>query len=148
MNNNASQVKPVFVSVVICTYNRSKRLNLALESLAQAMPLPAWDSELIVIDNGSTDQTRAVVKESGHLLGRRLRYVFEPKQGLSHGRNRGIQEARGDIILFTDDDVTVERHWLVRMKEAFDRFGSLAVGGKVVPVWAGPKPAWFEGEGP
>jgi glucosyl-dolichyl phosphate glucuronosyltransferase len=148
MNKDSFKTRPLSVSVVICTYNRSASLRATLDSLAQASSPPGLDWELIVIDNASTDQTRAAVKESRRSLGTKLRYVFEPKHGLSYGRNRGIREARGEIILFTDDDVTAEEHWLVHMKQAFDRFGCLAVGGKVIPLWAGPKPAWFEEEGP
>src|SRR5438128_1394037 len=86
------------VSVVLCTYNRAVRLKAALDALlAQDTSL---DYEVIVVDNNSSDDTASMVRE---VVGRRddcVRYVFEGRQGLSHARNRGIDEARADIIAF------------------------------------------------
>ncbi len=107
---------------------------------------PGFDWELIVVDNNSTDRTREVAEEFAQSSGVPVRYVFEHNQGLSHARNRGIREAHGDMIAFTDDDVTVERSWLVSIKNAFDVFDCMAVGGKIVPLWNGAKPRWFSDE--
>jgi len=94
-----------------------------------------WDA--IVIDNNSTDGTRAVVER--HIAGFpvALRYLFEPRQGRSSALNAGIAAARGSVLAFTDDDVRVVNGWL-------DAAGgpltgpdlSLGyTGGPVQPIW-------------
>jgi len=100
--------------------------------------------EVIVVDNNSTDNTRATVEAfigKGHPD---LRYVFEPKQGIAHGRNAGIAAARGDKIAFTDDDVEVTPNWIATIKRAFDENRDVDyVGGKILPQWAEPPPKWL-----
>lgn len=135
------------ITAVICTYNRCNSLRETLKSL-QGMPVPpAKGWELIVVDNNSTDATRAVVEEFESKRELPLRYVFEARQGLSSARNTGIHEARGDVIVFTDDDVIVDPHWLAHIESAFEQLDCAAVGGRIVPVWPGAKPAWFQEEG-
>jgi len=136
------------ISVTICTYNRASRLKEALKSLA-AMSVPAdlrW--ELIVIDNNSKDDTRAVVEDLAKTSGLPVKYIFEANQGLCHARNAGIKAARGEIIAFTDDDVTVDSYWLGHLKHIFDQFDCIGVAGKIVPVWTCKKPPWLESDGP
>jgi GT2 family glycosyltransferase len=103
---------------------------------------------LIVIDNNSTDDTAEVVKTFAAASNLNLRYVSEVNQGLSHARNAGIRAAQGDIIVFTDDDVTVDARWLCELQKAFDQFDCVGVGGKIVPVWTRQKPSWLELDGP
>jgi glycosyltransferase involved in cell wall biosynthesis len=136
------------VSVIICTYNRGASLAATLWSLAN-MDVPEgliW--ELLVVDNNSTDNTRGVINDfavSAHLD---VRYVFEPRQGKSYALNTGISFARGQVMAFTDDDVTVGPKWLVALSEAFERHDCLGVGGRIEAVWKMPKPNWLEQKGP
>jgi glycosyltransferase involved in cell wall biosynthesis len=106
------------------------------------MDVPAeLEWELIVVDNNSTDDTAAICKQSATLV----RYVFEPEQGQSAARNRGIAEANSDVILFTDDDVDVDSKWLVNHWKAMQRHPQVAFcGGRVVPKWETPPPRWLE----
>ena len=84
------------ISVILSTYNRCQSLAKALDSAA-ASTLPEGDEwEVVVVDNNSTDQTRDVVEDFQRRHPGRFRYVFESQQGLSHARNAGIREARGD----------------------------------------------------
>jgi glycosyltransferase involved in cell wall biosynthesis len=132
------------ISIVLCTYNRAQSLKRTLASVA-AMARPAnvtW--ELVVVDNNSGDETRAVVEEFSRSSGIDTRYVFEGRQGLSFARNAGIAEARGDILAFTDDDVTVDPQWLGGLWRAFDQRDCLGVGGRIVPVWPGARPWWLK----
>jgi glycosyltransferase involved in cell wall biosynthesis len=68
--------------------------------------------EILVVDNNSKDRTREVVEDFCRRDPDHFRYVFEPQQGKSFALNSGIREARGDVVAFMDDDVTVEPTWL------------------------------------
>ena len=72
-----------------------------------------WNVELIVVDNASTDETAAIVK--GSASGLHVRYQFEPEKGLSRARNTGLVAAKGEVLLFTDDDVIPCGDWLEKM---------------------------------
>ena len=135
------------ISVIICTYNRSESLRGTLESLRAMHVSTAKPWELIVVDNNSQDATRRVVEEFESKALLPVRYVLEAQPGLSYARNKGILEAKGEIILFTDDDVIVDPNWLSQMESAFDRLDCPAAGGRIVPVWEGQKPAWFQENG-
>jgi glycosyltransferase involved in cell wall biosynthesis len=132
------------ISVIVCTYNRSESLRKTLSSLAQLWAPAGTPWELIVVDNNSTDDTAEVVKTFAAAASFSVRYVCEINQGLSHARNSGIEEARGDIIAFTDDDVTVDPRWLRELQKIFDQFGCIGVGGRIFPVWIGQKPSWLD----
>src|SRR5579862_1106876 len=100
------------ITVILCTYNRHQSLAAALESIAdQHLPAGA-DWEVVVVDNNSSDHTREVVDQYCRKYPNRFRYVFEPQPGKSYALNTGIREAKGDVLAFMDDDVTVEADWL------------------------------------
>lgn len=137
------------ISVVICTYNRSSSLTRTLESLRQMSVPPDLDWELVVVDNNSTDNTRAVVTQFVRTSGLNARYVFEPNQGLCYARNRGVADTAGEIIAFTDDDVGVSPDWLRELADIFREFDCMGAGGKSVPAWNDlEKPAWVVTTGP
>jgi GT2 family glycosyltransferase len=134
------------VSVVISTYNRCDLLPAALTSLI-AQEARGLSYEIIVVDNNSRDETRRVVESFIADDGTEMRYVFEGKQGLSHGRNAGIANARAPIIAFTDDDVRATPNWVAAIKRAFDRNPQVAcVGGKILPQWEVDPPRWLTRE--
>jgi len=132
-----------FLTVAIPTYNRADRLRETLAGLMQQdYPGDCW--EVLVIDNNSTDNTAAVVAEFIGCVPP-FRYLKEPKQGLDYARNRAIAEARGEIIVFADDDILVEPNWLTEMNRPFaaDPAGTIsAVGGEVIPVFPDGLPEW------
>jgi GT2 family glycosyltransferase len=132
--------------VVLCTLNRADTLRGAIRSLLALDPgSPAH--EIVVVDNGSDDHTRDVVYEFVPAARGRLRYVVEPTRGLATARNTGIAVARGGLIAFTDDDVRVDPGWLTVLTRALaDRPGVMFAGGKVLPLWPGPVPAWLTPE--
>src|SRR5271165_3469739 len=100
------------ITIVICTFERSERLAKALSSLSVQVLPDSVEWEVLVVDNNSRDKTREVVEEFCRQYPGRFRYTFEPEQGKSCALNRGVGEARGDIVAFTDDDVTLEPTWL------------------------------------
>ncbi|HXE56442.1 MAG TPA: glycosyltransferase [Gemmatimonadales bacterium] len=130
------------LTVAICTWNRAPLLRQALAALA-GMVVPrdvAW--ELVVVDNNSTDDTATVLAEAAGRLP--LRAVFEPTPGKSHALNRAAREARGEYILWTDDDALVDRQWMAAYRRAFERWPEAAVfGGRVEPWFAVEPPAWL-----
>jgi len=132
-----------FLSVAIPTYNRASRLRETLAGIArQDYPSGHW--EVLVIDNNSTDNTAAVVAE---FAGQNPapRYLKEGRQGLDFARNRAIAEAKGDVIVFADDDILVETNWLTEINRPFatDDAGAIAaVGGEVIPVFPDGLPPW------
>jgi glycosyltransferase involved in cell wall biosynthesis len=128
-------------SLIIATYNRADRLRDTLVNLGALRTTESW--EAIIVDNNSDDDTRAVVEKSAEWFPVDLRYLFEPEQGKSAALNTSIRAARGDVLAFTDDDVRVESDWLDRAAEALDRHRCYFVGGKVLPIWEGPRPAWL-----
>lgn len=135
------------ISVIICTYNRSRLLEKTLNSVAQLRhpPVP-W--ELVIVENNCTDDTAQVVRRFAENPGLSVRYFSETKQGISHARNAGIRAARGDILAMTDDDVILDPQWLCDIHKTFDRFNCLGVGGRIVPLWMSQRPSWLEMDGP
>jgi glucosyl-dolichyl phosphate glucuronosyltransferase len=139
----ATAVGAVDVSVIICTYNRADMLRDSLSSWRD-VELGERQVEVIVVDNASTDATRATVDGFGATPDGFLRYVYEPRSGLSHARNRGIVEARGEIIAFVDDDVYFDRRWLRTVAETFAGNPDVdCVGGNSIPVFEAERPAWL-----
>ena len=132
-------------SLVIATYNRAADLRDTLGSLAGLRPDGDW--EVLVVDNNSTDGTRQVVESAASTFPAPLGYLFEAEQGRSPALNAGIRRALGDIIVTTDDDVRVEGDWLDRASAALDRLQCDYVGGRVLPIWGGPRPAWLPDRG-
>lgn len=132
-------------SIVIATYNRAADLRATLGSLAGLESDAAW--EVIVVDNNSTDDTRTAVHEAAAAFPVPLHYVFESAQGRSPALNAGIRRAAGEIIVTTDDDVRVARDWLDRAGQALDRLQCDYVGGRVLPIWGAPRPAWLSHRG-
>ena len=132
----------VRVSVVIPTYNRSEYLRKAIQSLID-QTLPRDQFEIIVVDNGSTDRTKAVVSEEfGNF---NLRYVKEPKVGLCWARNTGWLSANGDYVAYLDDDAIASRRWLEAILDVFDGVKPVpgCVGGRVDLIWEAPRPDWL-----
>lgn len=104
------------VSVVVCTRNRPDILKDCLSRL-NALSYPHL--ELIVVDNAPTDDRTRHLVERFSQLDRRFRYVREPRPGLSAARNRGVREARGTYLAYTDDDVAVDRDWVQGLIRGF-----------------------------
>ena len=108
------EVTVLKISVVVCTYNRAQLLSACLESICSNL-LP--DCQLLVIDNGSTDNTKQVVEGF-----RWPTYVPESRPGHSSARNAGVAASTGDLIVFTDDDVVVDPGWVsatkIRVRQA------------------------------
>ena len=97
------------VSVIVCTRNRSSMLDACLDRLAQ---LTYSDLEIVVVDNAPSDDSTRDLVETRAEGDPRFRYVREARPGLSVARNRGLREARGTYLAYTDDDVAVDPEWI------------------------------------
>ncbi len=131
------------LSVVICTYNRAESLWDTLQALKNQRIPDGLDCEIIVVDNNSRDRTKEIACQESRESPWPIRYVFEPDQGVSHARNRGILEAKGDLIAFADDDMIPEPNWMDSLLRGFEEFRADCVGGPVLPIWAQEPPAWL-----
>lgn len=114
------------VSVVICTRDRPEQLAKCLRSLQNlSQPL----HQIVVVDNAPTsDATRQLVAQMPD-----IQYVLEARPGLSVARNTGIRHSTGDLIAFTDDDVSVHPDWITRLQQSFQDSKVMAVTGLVLP---------------
>jgi glycosyltransferase involved in cell wall biosynthesis len=135
-------------SVIIGTYNRAATLEMMLTSLRNSIVDRKYSWELLVVDNNSSDWTRQVVDRMAHDFPCPVRYLFEGRQGLSRVRNLGIAEARGELLLFTDDDVIVHPGWVQEIIIGFASHDCLGIGGKIEAVWEQEKPPWYSNTGP
>lgn len=131
------------ITVILCTYNRCEDLAGALQSVATSQVADSVTWEVLVVDNNSTDQTRDVVEDFSRRYPGRFRYHFEPQQGLSHARNAGIANARGEVLVFTDDDVTVEPTWLQNLTAALLDSEWAGVAGRILPAQKFILPPWL-----
>ena len=136
------------ISLIVCTYNRSLDLAGALGSLAASTLRDSVKWEVVVVDNNSQDETREVVEDFSRKYPGRFRYVFEPRQGLSYARNAGIQNARGEILAFTDDDVTVEPTWLQNLTVTLEKDPWVGAAGRTVSTNTFTPPDWLALDGP
>lgn len=124
-------MSPPHISAIICTHNRDDYLGAAIDSL---LVQDFSDYEVIVVDNASTDTTRAVVEaRSSHP---HLHYVHEEKLGLSVARNAGAKAARGQILAYLDDDAEASVGWLSALARIYEADEKVAIaGGKVTLIW-------------
>lgn len=128
------------ISLVLATRNRKQALDKVIKILGNTAAIPGgW--ELVVVDNGSTDCTARLVRE--------LRTPFpivlvqHPNRGKSRALNRGIVQSRGQLIVFTDDDVLPDATWLAEMASAADRHPDCVVFGGRVRVQPEGVPQWI-----
>jgi glycosyltransferase involved in cell wall biosynthesis len=136
------------VTVILCTYNRCQSLSAALGSVALSMMPDSIDWEVLVVDNNSRDQTREVVEDFSRRYPGRFRYLREPQQGKSYALNSGIREARGNVLAFLDDDVTVDPGWLQSLTAPLRSGEWAGSGGRTIPAQTFTPPDWLALDGP
>ena len=132
------------ISLVVCTHNRADLLPRCLRA-AVAQTLPFSDYELLVVDNGSTDNTTHIVERfQNRYRKHHIRYFYHSARGLSEARNRAAAEAKSPILHYIDDDAVPQPDLLERIKGTFDRFPQAAVvGGRIQVTLPECLPDWF-----
>ena len=131
------------ISFIICTYNRDKYIYECLSRLAQNSCQSGW--EIILVNNNSTDQTAAecqrFVQDYAAVS---YHYFVETEQGLSFARNCGIKEAKGDWLVFLDDDAMVEKDYIANLQQDLKGYPhAQAFGGPIEPFFEGETPKWL-----
>lgn len=132
------------LTAIICTYNRAKYIGNLLESIA-VNDLPKSEYEILLVDNNCTDNTREICETFAEAhKDVNFRYVVEPEQGLSAARNKGIKEAKGDILVYIDDDALVDTWYLRTIVEYIAAHPEIdAVGGPIIPLYETEEPKWM-----
>ncbi len=132
------------LTAIICTYNRAKYIGGLLESVAKN-DLAKSAYEIVLVDNNSTDNTREICEAFAKAhKDVQFRYVLEPEQGLSAARNKGIKEAKGDVIVYIDDDALVDTDYLRTYAEWFEAHPeTMACGGPIEPLYETKEPSWM-----
>jgi glycosyltransferase involved in cell wall biosynthesis len=129
-------------SVVIPTYNRLHYLRSTLLSI-QTQTLSDMQCEIVVVDNGPAGKVREVVDELNDGGCFPVYHVCEPRIGLHYARHAGAQEARGEILVYVDDDIIAPPGWLRAMLNPYSDPLVACVGGKILPKWEAEPPAWL-----
>ncbi|MDR2474637.1 MAG: glycosyltransferase [Bacteroidales bacterium] len=131
------------LSVIICTYNREKYLYNCLKSIAENDFSP--EHEIVLVNNNSTDNTEnECVRFQNDYPQVVFRYFLEKNQGLSFARNRGIDEATGDVLVYVDDDAKVGDNYLKTIAGFLgENPRAMAVGGAIFPVYETQEPNWM-----
>lgn len=133
------------ISVIICTYNRDKYIYGVLQSIA-LNDYPKSKYEIVLVNNNGTDNTEAeVARFASDYPDVTLRTFVETNQGLSYARNRGIKESGGNILIYVDDDATVNKEYLSGYAAFFEANPDIsAAGGPIIPDYEeGEEPEWM-----
>lgn len=127
LQHRLSTLAKASVSVIICSRDRAEQLAQCLHSLQNLTQPP---QEIIVVDNAPTTEAthQLVTRTPG------IKYVQEPRPGLSIARNTGIHHSTGEIVVFTDDDVIVHSNWITRLQQGFQDPRVMAVTGLMLPA--------------
>lgn len=134
------------ISIIICTYNRSKLLSLALDSLV-VQSANSKNFEILVIDNNSKDNTREIVdKYIKRYPKHKIKYFLEKKQGISYARNRGAKEAKYEYFAYIDDDAKAIKDWIQNILFDIKKIKPDILGGPIYPYYLSSKPRWFKDE--
>lgn len=132
----------IIITIAICTWNQCNSLRHTLTSLQKMVVPDDIEWEVLVVNNNCTDDTDTVIASFADTLP--IRSLLETQQGLSNARNCAVDAARGSYILWTDDDVIVDPHWLAAYVDAFRIWPDAALfGGPIVPKFEGTQQPWL-----
>ena len=130
------------ITVAICTWNRCRLLEQTLQHLTKLRIPKNIQWQLVIVDNGSTDDTAQIIDHFREKLP--IEYAIQPERGHSISRNTAIEKATGEYILWTDNDVMVDPDWLVNYVDGFRDYPEADYfGGKIIPVFESEMPTWL-----
>ena len=131
------------ITVILCTYNRAETLATTLKYLAASQLPDSITWEVLVVDNNSVDRTGEIVEDFCLRYPGRFRYLSEPKPGKSYALNAGVANARGDVLAFIDDDVTIEPTWLRNLTAELSGGEWAGAAGRILPAQMFTLPGWL-----
>jgi succinoglycan biosynthesis protein ExoM len=134
----SSRIMAYKVSVAIVTFYREQFVRRTLWSCLAQRDVDFGEVEVIVVDGSTTATARGVIEEvqdEAGRLGLTVRYVHEPRPGISHSRNAGVRAAAADLVAFIDDDEEADPHWLAKLLACQAEFGADVVVGPVYPMF-------------
>lgn len=135
----------VAYTVALCTHNHAERLLRTLGDLPRIRtPRATW--ELLLIDNASSDSTPDLLARHVWPHGWTVRVVREEQLGIANARNRAIQEADGEYLIFIDDDETADPNWLCAYERLIEAHDPDAFGGRIEVLFEDTCPAWLSDE--
>jgi len=134
----------IYISIIIPTFNRDALLPNAIKGITK-LNYPTDEYEILIIDNGSTDNTenisKTIIRENPQHT---IKYIFEPSPGLLAARHKGASEAHGNIFTFIDDDIIPFPTWLETISKSFEEENVQLVGGKSIPKYEEAPPVWLQ----
>jgi glycosyltransferase involved in cell wall biosynthesis len=130
------------ITVIIATRDRARLLESTLTAVCEQVS-PGCPFEILVVDNGSVDDTAEVAAAAARRSSVPITYLIERKPGKSHALNTAIAHAHGDLLVFTDDDVLPSATWLSAYAQAFAQTGADYAAGRILPLWEAPPPRWL-----
>ena len=129
------------LTVLIATYNGGGTLATVLDAYCK-IDLPREDWKLVIVDNGSTDNTKETINAFKHALP--LKMLFEPRRGKNVALKTGLLEIDGDLVVFSDDDVVPHPDWLKQFRQSADSQQLYSIfGGPILPKWELPPEEWI-----
>jgi glycosyltransferase involved in cell wall biosynthesis len=136
--------RPMFITVLICTRDRAETLQRTLEEFLCPTNISHDDWEVIVVDNSSLDHTPQVCRTFKRRFPDHFNFCVEKKTGKSNALNAGIAAAKGDVIAFTDDDVSCAPDYLQAIRLVFSQYPVDAVQGRIRLDCEGGHPVWLD----
>ena len=130
MSEDRARADLPLVSLVVCTRNRAEKLEAFFAALGRMHSHAPW--ELVMVDNGSLDDTQVRLQSLSRSMDVRITIVGEPRRGLGRARNTGVAAARGALLAFTDDDCYPAVDYIDRVVEAFASPERAYVGGRIL----------------
>jgi len=129
------------ITILFATHNGEKTLPLTLKAFCN-LTIPEIEWEIIVVDNASTDNTANIIKSYIDKLP--ICYLYEDKKGKNNALNSGVSLAKGNLIVFTDDDVIPEQEWLVKLASCANLHADYTIfGGVIKPNWPRQPDKWI-----
>lgn len=131
------------LSIIVCSYKRPDLIECVLTDISACAKVSSKGWELIVVDNAGDEQTKSICDKFKE-QGLSLTYIFEPSAGLSAARNRGVDQSRGDWLLFIDDDVRFGSDYLSQMTETIEACDADIVCSRIVTPIKAEWPNWLK----
>ena len=143
VKNKIVNEKFMQISIIICTH-QTQRYPDFVEAINSFLTQNYENTEIIVVVDGNKELYKKISENENKNIDK---IIFNDKNlGLSESRNKGIKEAKGDIIAFFDDDAVADKNWLEELVKMYEEKGAIAAGGKLLPKWVTKKPKFLPEE--